>query len=97
MNIYCVNCKCYYYFYYEYYNNIFSHDSPLLPMLPREDDRASKNRIHSATCPGRNFEGTTHLIRSVIKFASRSTKQTTFHIIFHVVLINFVKYTGLTF
>lgn len=76
MNVYCVNCKFCDYFYYDYYNNnnIFSHDSPLLPMLPREDDRASKNRIHPATFPGRNFEGTTHLIRSIIKFTLRSTK-----------------------
>lgn len=54
---YCVDYKCYYYFYYDHYSNIFLHDSSLLPVLPRVDDRASKSRVHPTTLLGRNFEG----------------------------------------
>lgn len=68
-NMNCVHCQCYSYLCYDHYNNtnISLNDSSLLPVLPREDDRLSKNRIHLAILSGRNFEGTTHLIRFAVK------------------------------
>lgn len=100
MIICCVYCKCCYYFYYECYNNnknISIHGSSLLPMLPREDDRASKSRIHPSALLGRKVEGTTHLIRFIMNPALCFTKQIPSHVIFHVILINFGKYEGQTF
>lgn len=88
---YCVDYKCYYYFYYDHYSNIFLHDSSLLPVLPREDDRASKNRVHPTTLLGRNFEGTTHIIRLWNLLCAFQKKY--LHISFsHVILVNSVKY-----
>ena len=93
-----MHCQCYSYFSYDLCNNnnISLNDSCLLPMLPREDDRVSVNRIYSAILPGGNFEDTTHLIRVAVKLTLCLQNKYPHIFIFHVILIN-SKYEGQTF
>lgn len=74
-------------------NNISLNDSSLLPMLPKEDDRVSVNRIYPAILPGGNFKDTTHLIRFAVKLTLCLQNKCSHIFIFHVILIN-SKYEG---
>lgn len=100
MNVYYAYCKCYH-FGYEYYNTnrCSLNDSSLLWMFPR-DDKPSKNNIHPESLPGRNLEGTTHLIGITMKTyicEKRLLYKMPLHVIAHLILIKSVNYEAQAF